>query len=275
MDAMNTTKKALAKKLGISRSSLYYRPKKPAKDEAIKKEIEAVMRDNKAYGQRRVAIALRMNKKKAKRIMRKFGLRPKILRARRPSKPNDIGQKERNKENIAIRLCPIRPYVVWAGDFTYFWFCGRFWYLATVIDVFTREIVGWHIANHHTTALIAEAFKDAVKRTEKTPIWFHSDQGSEYVSGGYETLLMGYGVIPSQSKKASPWQNGFQESFYANFKLELENIVRFNGVGELIEALHQQIDYYNQRRIHTVLKMPPIIFRQFHQQKIAAVAAIR
>ena len=138
MTAMNTTKTALAQKLGISRSSLYYRPKKPAKDEAIKKEIEAVMRDNKAYGQRRVAIALRMNKKKAKRIMRKFGLRPKIRRAAHPSKPDDRGQKERNKENIAIRLCPIRSNTVWAGDFTYFWFCGIFWYLATVIDLFTR-----------------------------------------------------------------------------------------------------------------------------------------
>lgn len=274
MNTLHTTKKALAKKLGISRSSLYYRPKKPAKDEAAKKAIEAVMRDNQAYGQKRVAAALRMNKKKAKRIMSKFGLRPKIRRARRPSKPDDIGQKEQNKENIAIRLCPIRPSVLWAGDFTYFWFHGRFWYLATVIDVFTREIVGWHIANHHTATLIADAFKDAVKRTKKTPIWFHSDQGSEYVSGGYESLLAGYGVIPSLSKKASPWQNGFQESFYSNFKLELENIARFDEVGELIEAIHQQIDYYNQRRIHTALKMPPIRFRQFQEQKTAAMAAV-
>ena len=230
------------------------------------------MRDNKAYGQRRVAIALRMNKKKAQRIMRKFGLRPKVRRSRHPSKPADIGNKELNRENVSIRLCPIQPHIVWAGDFTYFWFYGRFWYLATVIDVFTREIVGWHIANHHTTALITEAFKDAVQRTEKKPIWFHSDQGSEYVSGGYETVLIGYGVILSYSKKASPWQNGFQESFYSNFKLELENITRFNEIGELIEAIHQQIDYYNQRRIHTALKMPPIVYRQLQQQKSTALA---
>ena len=168
MTAIHTTKKSLANKLGVSRSSLYYRPKKPANDVVVKKQIETVMRDNKAYGQRRVAIALRMNKKKAQRIMRKFGLRPKVRRSRHPSKPADIGNKELNRENVSIRLCPIQPHIVWAGDFTYFWFYGRFWYLATVIDVFTREIVGWHIANHHTTALITEAFKDDVQRTEKS-----------------------------------------------------------------------------------------------------------
>lgn len=275
METLNTTKKELAKKLGISRSSLYYHPKKPPKDNALKTAIETVMQAHKAYGHRRVAIALGMNKKKINRVMKKFSLKPKIRRARRPNKPDDTGKKELGKENVYLRLCPIQPNIVWAGDFTYFWFGGRFWYLSTVIDIFTREIIGWHIANHHTSALIIEAFKDALKRTGKTPTWFHSDQGSEYVSGIYKLLLLGNGVTPSNSKKSSPWQNGFQESFYSNFKLELENINRFNGVGELIEAIHQQIDYYNQRRIHTALKMPPLTFRICHKQKIAALSAIR
>lgn len=275
MNTLNTTKTALAEKFGISRSSLYYRPRKPPKDLALKEKIETVMATNRAYGYRRVADALSLGEEQVRRVMKKFGLRPKIRRAKRPSKPDDIEKQELNKENIAIRMCPIRPYVLWAGDFTYFWFGGQFWYLATVIDVFAREIVGWHIANHHTAALIAEAFKDAVKRTKKTPTWFHSDQGSEYVSGAYETLLTSHKVTPSFSKKSSPWQNGHQESFYSNFKLELENIARFTDVGELIEAIHQQIDYYNHRRIHTALHMPPIIFRQKQEQKTAAVAAIR
>ncbi len=274
MNTMNTTKTALAKKLGISRSSLYYHPKKPPKDQALKKAIETVMGENPAYGYRRVALALSFGEEKVRRVMRKFGLRPRVRRARRPVKPADLGQKELNKENIAIRLCPIGSNVVWAGDFTYFLFDGIFWYLATVIDVFSREIVGWHIASHHTAALITEAFKDAVKRTKKTPTWFHSDQGSEYVSGIYELLLLGHGVIPSNSKKASPWQNGFQESFYSNFKLELGNINRFNGVGELIEAIHRQIAYYNGWRIHTALNMAPLTFRILHEQKTAVITAV-
>ena len=273
MNTIKTTKKALAQKLGISRSSLYYQPKKPPKYRALKYEIELVMTNNPAYGYRRVAGALSLGKERVRRAMRMFGLWPKVCRARRPFKPDDTRQKEHNKENIAIRLCPIRLNTVWAGDFTYFWFYGRFWYLATVIDVFTREIVGWHIANHHTTALITKAFTNALTRTEKTPMWFHSDQGSEYVSGGYAMLLTQYGVIASQSKKSSPWQNGFQESFYSQFKLELGNPNRFNHVGELIEAIHQQIFYYNNRRIHSAHKMPPIVFKEKQQLKYAAYAA--
>lgn len=274
MHTMHTTKTAFAQKLGISRSSLYYHPKKPPKDFALKKEIETVMAENTAYGYRRVALALGMDDKKISRVMRTFGLRPKVHRARRPFKPDDIGQKELKKENSAIRLCPIVPNVLWAGDFTYLWFWGRFWYVATVIDVYTREIIGWHIGNHHTTALIIAAFTDAVKRTGKTPCWFHSDQGSEYVSGEYETLLSAHGVTPSCSRKSSPWQNGFQESFYSNFKLELGDVHRFDGIGELTEAIHQQIAYYNGKRIHTTIKMPPMIFRQLQEQKTAVVTAI-
>ena len=271
---MKTTKTALANKLGIARSTLYYQPKKPPKDDAIKQKIKRVMEEHTAYGHRRVAMALNMNHKKVGRIMKKFFLRPKVRRTRRPSKPNDANQPDAKGENIAPRICPRYANILWAGDFTYLWFAGRFWYVATVIDVYTREIIGWHIANHHTTALIAEAFKDAIKRTEKTPHWFHSDQGSEYVSGTYETLMRSYGVTPSYSRKSSPWQNGYQESFYSNFKLELGNVSRFDVIGKLMEAIHQQMAYYNHKRIHTALKMPPLPFRQSHEQKMTTLVAV-
>lgn len=261
METLKTTKTELAKKLGVSRQSLYYKPKKPPLDLEDKNKIVAVMAEHPAYGARRVGWALRMNRKKTQRLMRKHGLKPKILRGFRLVKLDDLGRPETKVENILKLICPIRRNVVWAGDFTYFWFIDRFWYLATVIDVHTREIVGWHIANHHTTALIIDAFQDAARRTGMAPKYFHSDQGSEYVSGAYESLLASYGTQPSHSRKGSPWQNGFQESFYSNFKLELGNIKRFNHVGELIEAIHGQIQYYNNKRIHSAHKMPPVMFR--------------
>lgn len=272
MRTVKSTKTALAKKLGVARSSLYYKPKKPPANTILKAKITAVMREHPAYGHRRIALALHLNKKPIGRIMRIYGLKPKLRRKSRPVKPDDQKRPETQVINILKLLCPIRPNVVWAGDFTYLWFLGRFWYVATVIDVYTREIVGWHIANHHTTALISEAFKDAVQRSGKTPQWFHSDQGSEYVSGVYGLLLETYAVIPSQSKKASPWQNGYQESFYSNFKLELGSPQRFNQIGELIEAVHQQLDYYNHRRIHTTLRMAPLEFKQKYIQKQVAYA---
>lgn len=262
-----TTKTALAKKLGISRSTLYYQPKKPPRDHQIKLDIIAVMNEHPAYGHRRVAIALHLNHKKTLRLMKKFGLKPKVRRGHRLRKPDDVNRAETRVVNILKVSCPLEANVVWAGDFTYFWFEDRFWYVATVIDVFTREIIGWHIANHHTTALITEAFKDATRRVGRAPRYFHSDQGSEYVSGTYGSLLALYGTTPSHSRKGSPWQNGFQESLYNNFKLELGNVNRFNGIGEFSEAIYGQICYYNTKRIHTALKMPPTIFREVKQQK--------
>lgn len=269
MGTFKGTKVALAEKLGVSRSSLYYQPKKPPRDAAVKKQIETVMEEHPAYGHRRVAIALGVNHKKAQRIMHRFGLRPAVRRKSRPTKRDDVGTAPSRVTNQARLICPIQPNVLWAGDFTYVWFGGRFWYIATVLDVYAREIVGWHIANHHTTALIARAFTDAVQRTGKTPVWFHSDQGSEYVSGSYADLLKSHSVIASHSTKSSPWQNGFQESFYSNFKLELGNVNLFDTISELIEAAYQQISYYNNRRIHTALKMPPVQFRNMHEQKTA------
>lgn len=267
------TKVALAKKLGISRSSLYYKPKKPPADTEDKEKILAIMQEHPAYGHRRVGMALTWNHKKTSRLMKKFYLKPKLRRGFRLVKPDDFGRPETRVENISKTLCPIRPNVLWAGDFTYFWLLGRFWYVATVIDVYTREIVGWHLGSHHTTALIMEAFKDAARRTKTSPKYFHSDQGSEYVSGAYESLLAEYGTIPSHSRKGSPWQNGYQESFYANFKLELGDVSRFAHAGELMEGVGQQISYYNHRRIHSALKMPPILFREIQQQKQLAYAS--
>jgi len=273
MSSAKATKTALAKKLGISRSTLYYKPKKPPSDEMLRAKIAAVMEEHAAYGSRRVAIHLGMNRKPIARVMHIFGLLPRIRRGVRFTKPDDLGRPETFIPNVLKSLCPLRANVVWAGDFTYLWHVDRFWYVATVIDVHTREILGWHVANHHTTALIMEAFKDAVRRTAAAPTWFHSDQGSEYVSGAYESLLDLYGTSASQSRKGSPWQNGFQESFYSGFKLELGDIRRFAHVGQLIEAVHGQIAYYNTRRIHSAIRMPPTAFREMRKQKMTALAS--
>lgn len=266
------SKVALAKKFGIARSSLYYHPKKPAADEEFKEKILAIMSENPAYGHKRIAMALSRNKKAVRRIMRIYGLKPQKRRKWKPTKPEDLNKPETRVENVLKVICPIRPSVVWAGDFTYLWFIDRFWYVATVIDIYTREIVGWHIGNHHTTSLIMEAFQDAVRRTQTASKYFHSDQGSEYVSGAYESLLAAHSTVPSHSRKSSPWQNGFQESFYSQFKLELGDLKQFDHIGELIEAVHRQIHYYNTKRIHTALKMPPLMFKNKHVRKDVAFA---
>jgi transposase InsO family protein len=270
-EAKNKTE--LAKKLGVSRQSLYYRPKKPKEDGELKKKILALQDEHPAYGHRRVALFLGLNRKRIHRIMKKFGIRPRLMRGR-PWKPGDVGKPATTIPNLAKTICPIKANVLWAGDFTYIPWRGDFIYLATVIDVYTRENVGWHVGMRHTTDLVIQAFLDATERTGATPHIFHSDQGSEYVSGEYELLLANLNVKASQSRKSSPWENSFQESFYNQFKLELGKSSRFNDLGELIAAIHAQMRYYNYRRIHSALKMPPATYRARHENKTTAMVAI-
>ncbi|NBS70097.1 IS3 family transposase [bacterium] len=267
------SKQQLAKELGIARSSLYYKPKKPKEDADIKEKILALQHEHPAYGHRRIALFLGMNRKRIHRIMQKFHIRPRIVRGK-PWKPGDIGKPVTGIPNLAKHICPIQGNVLWAGDFTYIPWRGDFIYLATVIDVYSREIVGWHIGERHTADLVIEAFQSATERTGKRPQIFHSDQGSEYVSGRYELLLANFNVKPSQSHKGHPWENGFQESFYNQFKLEFGKPARFTDLGELIEAIHQQLRYYNYKRIHLALKMPPIMFRELRENKNTALVAV-
>jgi transposase InsO family protein len=132
MKAEKVSKRALTKKLGVSRSTLYYKPKKPSDDEAEKEKIIAIMTEHPAYGHRRVAMALKVNLKKTRRLMSQFGLKPKVRREFKLVKPDDQKKPEIKVENILKTRYPIRQNIVWAGDFTYFWFEDRFWYRATV-----------------------------------------------------------------------------------------------------------------------------------------------
>ncbi|MEK7158353.1 MAG: IS3 family transposase [Patescibacteria group bacterium] len=273
MHHTTTTKTALARELGVARSSLYYRPIRPHNDEEFKQQLLTVTNEHPAYGHKRIAMALGWNKKKALRLMKAFHIRP-LLQRKRPVKPGDQGNLPTNVPNIAKTLCPIQPHALWVGDFTYLpWHGNTFIYVATVLDVYTREILGWHIGTHHSTDLVIAAFLDACERTGKTPKIFHSDQGSEYVSGDYEQLPQDLHVMISHSKKSSPWENGYQESFYNNFKLELGNPRQYTELGELTEKIHRQLHYYNTRRIHTSIKMPPQTFRLLTERNhVAAVA---
>lgn len=255
------SKKALAKELGISRQSLYYKPKLPEKDLKLKAKIEKVLDGNKAYGHRRIALALNINKKRARRVMRLYGLKPQRKRRKSPVKLKDQNQAPMAIPNLIKGIIIDAPNQVWVSDFTYLPYYSRFIYLATLEDVFTREIAGWELSTRHNEDLINAALLKALKYRQ-TPQIAHSDQGSEYKSKNYLNLLKSLDIKPSMSQKASPWQNGHKESFYSNFKLELGHPECCPTIGELTEAVAHQIHYYNSRRIHTALKCPPAVFAQ-------------
>ena len=259
----NLSKTALAEKLGISRSSLYYRHKRPIIDAEVKTQIESVLTSHPAYGHKRIAIELKLNHKRILRVMKKFGIKPYKRRVRKPWKKDDLGKPETGYANLIKEINPkdLKQNEVWVSDFTYLKYKDRFLYLATIMDLWDREIVGVNISRFHNKELILGAFEDALDKTDKPEI-LHSDQGSEYDSEKYLGLVEKLGIKVSMSAKGSPWQNGYQESFYSNFKLELGQTNRFETVGELIEEVYKQISYYNNRRMHSKLKMSPVQFRQ-------------
>jgi len=135
-------------------------------------------------------------------------------------------------------------------------------YLATIIDQYAREIVGWNISRFHTKDLVVGALQDAVKRTGKVPYCLHSDQGSEYDSQEYKATAEKLTITLSMSEKSSPWQNGHQESFFGRFKTEFGDVRNYDSLPELVEAIRHHIIYYNTERIHTSLKTTPETFKQ-------------
>lgn len=268
------SKKELARQLGISRQSLYYKPKLPEKDLRLKTEIEKVMIIHKSYGHKRIALELGFNKKRILRIMKLFNLKPQRKR-KKPKKPQDLNQMPIAIPNLIQGTIIESPNQVWVSDFTYLPYYGKFVYLATLEDVFTRQVVGWEISLRHNTNLVNQALLNALNN-HPAPQIIHSDQGSEYRSQIYLNLLKGFEIQVSMSQKASPWQNGYKESFYSGFKLELGHPECYSTLGELIEAISQQIYYYNNLRIHTALKCAPAVFaKRFNFNYIKLFASTR
>lgn len=249
----------------MARSRLYYESKIKKRDADFLVEIKKVMNKNPSYGSPRISIALQANHKKVERVMKANGIKA-FRRRRKPFKPDDLKQEPAKYKNLIKNLCVIKPRIAYATDFTYLNFQGSMIYFATVIDIFTREIVGYEISTRHTAAMMKRAIEMAFKRG--VPEYLHSDQGSEMKSELYTSFAELQGSKISMSAKASPWQNGFQESFYNGFKLDLGELDQFETRGELYEAIYKNINYYNQGRIHTALKMAPKAFLDKYQASI-------
>lgn len=256
------SKAALAKKLGISRASLYYVSKQAPKDWALKARIENILSEHPSYGYPRVALALKVNQKRAARVMRLFGLKAYRRRGKRFRKS---GVSKQTYPNLLRANFPQCANDIWAADFTYIPYKEKFLYVATVIDLFSKQIVGVAVMNNHSVMLVLEALFSAVSRFHPARI-FHSDNGREYGSKVFVKALTRLNIHISRSAKASPWENGFQESFYSQFKVDLGDPGRFKTLGELVYEIHRLIWVYNNQRIHSVLKMPPALFAERFQK---------
>lgn len=201
------SKKELAKRNGVSISSLYYQPKLPAKDWHLKNLIEGVLHSHPAYGYRRVALELGLNNKRVKRVMHNFGIKPYRRRGRKWRKSKENGQVF---PNLLQQLeFPEAANIAWVSDFTHIPFHSKVLYLATIKDIFDRTVVGWSLLSNHSVQLTIAALIDAVEKHGR-PVLLHSDQGSEYKSKAYTQLALGLGIKLSMSHKGSPWENGYR-----------------------------------------------------------------
>lgn len=253
---------------GRSRSSFYYKRKQPGKDTAFLEEVRAIHEAHPYYGYKRIANELHVSHRRTYRTMRLNGICAKSSRRRRGK--NQYSTSKISLPNLLKDMTITYPNQAWAGDFTHFTWKRRTYYLATVMDICTRQIVGWHVSPCHSVALVLEALKMALGKRSKAPIIFHSDHGSEYISDEYVAKLEEHNIISSNSAKGKPWQNGFVESWNYRFKEELGDPNRFNVFELLFQGLCSQFTEYNDGRIHSVLKMTPNAFYEKKMQELEA-----
>lgn len=251
-----TSKTLRAREFQVSRQSLYYKQKKPDKDWALKCQIEEVLREHPSYGSRRLAWHLHLNRKGIKRVMNIFGIKAYRRRGQKWKKTKNI---KVIYPNLLLTTYPAYENHVWVADFTHVIFQGVNIFIATVLDLFTRKVVGLSISTNHATGLVLSALMNAIHSNPR-PVIFHSDNGSEYNADIFIQALNTIGVQISRSAPGCPWENGYQESFYSQFKIDLGDVSRFKKQGELIYEIYQTIYRYNHSRIHSALKMPPIQF---------------
>lgn len=225
---------------------------------------------NPYYGVERFAIDLGWSEKKARRIRNLAGIvvARRSKKRRTKSTPPEITAPDNALKPYIEHKDKERPWTgasfnkmatesgAWVQDFTYINYQGMWIYLATVEELLTRKVLGWSIGLRHTKELVHSALLDALSSNPAPPI-LHDDQGGEYLSYKMREACRRHNIRLSCSDPGNPWQNRFQESLYRGLKDEIGNPNRFNSLEELYEGIAGAIFYYNHRRIHTALKMPP------------------
>lgn len=261
------SRRSICNVLRTSRSNSYRASRIEARDKLLVDQINQIRIQHKHYGLKRIkkhfetqGRSIGLNQ--LRRVSKLYNLAPKPYYTN-PYKNRDKGLIDTKIPNLIKELAITGPNQVWSADFTYLKFQGYFYYLATVIDAYTKEITGFSLSTNHNTDLIKSALHRGIK-TYGTPDLTHNDQGSEYRSEEYLVLLSEHGITPSNSAKASPWENGYQESFYGKFKpeLELSQLPYGSTFMDLYNYITNQIEYYNNYRIHTTIMDIPSNYRK-------------
>ena len=258
----------------VARTSYYKPPQLQATHDATAiLQLQAAHQEHPFYGVYRLGLHLSWNTKKARRIRTLAHVVVAAPKKKHRSSgagtaevlaPPNILQRYATYKNEArpqdgMYYDGMVDSGGWVQDFTYLWFERSMHYLAVVLDLKTRQVVGWRLGLRHTSELTHSALLDALSK-HPSPTILHSDQGSEYLSYKHKLLCERMEIQFSCSARASPWQNGYMERFFGSFKRELGNLAQYKDLAQLHEALALRIHYYNTKRIHSALKMSPAAY---------------
>lgn len=245
--------------------------------------IRSIHREFKgAYGSPRMVQELRARgypagKDRVERLMRDNGIHARHKRRFKVTTDSKHGLPV--APNVLDRnFTPSAPNKVWAGDITYIWTTEGWLYLAVVLDLFNREVVGWSIKPRMTADIVIDALKMAWFRRRPAPgVIHHSDRGSQYASGAFQAQLHDYGMQCSMSRKGNCWDNACSESFFNSLKNERVHGTRYSTQAEAKADIFDYIEpFYNRKRLHSTLGFAsPVNFLQQwlnaqHEQKMAA-----
>lgn len=212
-----------------------------------------------AYGSPRMVKELRArgfsaSKARVERLMREHGIRARHKRRFKATTDSKHGLPV--AENLLDRnFTPAAPNQVWTSDITYLWTDEGWLYLAIVLDLFNREVVGWSLKPRMTADIVTDALTMAWFRRRPAPgLIHHSDRGSQYASQAFQAKLAEYGMTCSMSRKGNCWDNAPTESWFNSFKNEQVHGVRFATRAEMSSVGFQYIEvFYNRKRLHSTL----------------------
>ncbi len=275
----------LCRVLGVSRSGYYaWRARKPSvrdlEDEQLRpKIVEAFEIGRGTYGSPRVRDELvdqgfEIGRKRVARLMRELGLQGVTPRKFRVTTHSDHDHPI--AENVLARNFEASgPNEKWATDITYVWTAAGWLYLAVVMDLYSRRIVGWSTADHLETGLCLDALQMALgHRVGVEGLLHHSDRGVQYASARYRESLDTQGIECSMSRRANCWDNAVAESFFGTLKNELIYRRPWSAREEAREAIGEYIEiFYNRIRRHsTIGNVSPARFEEMAMAKEAKAA---
>lgn len=253
--------------LQVSRSAYYQHVRdEPSErdqvDETLTAQITQVHEASKGtYGAPRIhaelaATGRRHGRKRVARLMRAAGLRGKTPRRWRTTTiPDPAAAARPDLINRDFTVDPTAVDTRWCGDITYINTWEGWLYLATVIDLASRKVVGWATADHLRTDLVDDALIDALRRRRPAPgLVFHSDRGTQYVSAQHARLAARHGIRLSVGRRGQCWDNAVAESFFATIKTEMLHRQPWPTRIAARQAIFEYIEgWYNTRRRHSVL----------------------